>query len=113
MRELTGLLFGALLCIAAVMTFSVFATRAWQAEPDVTPVRTVGVEEYRRGNAAPVIDRGNPGGCVLTDWRHSPCVFGPNGLYNGQVRNGRFVWGAGHKPRMGNLFQKDPVRRGN
>lgn len=114
MREVMGMLFGVLLTISAIMIGSVLATGAWQQEAvDLEPVQTVGIEEYRRGQTAPVLNPGKPNlpcpecaNYVLTDYRRSPTVFGPSGLYKGQFKGEKFIFDA--PPTMENLFQKTP-----
>jgi hypothetical protein len=116
MREIIGMLFGVGLTIIAIMIGSTLATAAWEAEPVLEPVRTVGIEEYRRGQIAPVL---NPGklvlpcpecaNYVLTDYRRSPTVFGPNGLYKGHFKGNEFIFDT--PPTMENLFQKTPPAR--
>jgi hypothetical protein len=110
------MLFGVLLTITAIMIGSVLATRAWDAESDIEPVRTVGIEEYRQGQVAPVLNPVKPalacpecGNYVLTDYRRSPTVFGPNGLYKGHFKGDEFIFDT--PPTMENLFRKRPPPR--
>jgi hypothetical protein len=119
MREVIGMLFGVLLTIAAIMIGSVMATVTWQQETDVLePIRSVGIEEYRRGERAPVLNPGKPilscaecANYTLTDYRRSPTVFGPNGLYKGHFEGDEFIFDT--PPTIENLFsRRPPPRRG-
>jgi hypothetical protein len=116
MREVFGMLFGVLLTIAAIVIGSTLATASWSAEPELEPVQAVGIEEYRRGQTAPVLNQGKPAlpcpqcaNYVLTDYRRSPTVFGPNGLYKGHFKGNEFIFDT--TPTMENLFQKTPPAR--
>lgn len=114
MRDILGVLFGALLTIAAIMIGSVAATIGWQQEAeDPQPIRTVGVVEYRRGRPGPPSNSGKSiPSCpecskyILTDYRHSPAIFGPNGLYKGHFEGERFIFDT--PPTMDNLFTRTP-----
>jgi hypothetical protein len=103
MREVMGMLFGVLLTIVAIMIGSTLATRAWQAEPESGPARSVSVEEYRRGQTAlPCPECAN---YILTDYRRSPSVYGPKGIYKGHFKGDQFIFDT--PLTMDNLFQKE------
>lgn len=75
--------------------------------------------EFSQRQQPPALNQGKPplpcaecAGYILTDWRDSPTVYGPNGLYKGEVRGDRFIWEKGHQPTMERLFSKTP-QRGN
>ncbi len=78
------------------------------------PVNKVSVKEYQRGaNRPPILNAGKRplpcGECmnyVLTDYRDSPTVFGPNGLYRGHFRGDEFIFDK--PPTMENMFSKTP-----
>jgi hypothetical protein len=89
----------------------------FNASPIIEITNTVGIEEYRRGQTAPILNPGKPilpcpecANYVLTDYRRSPTVFGPNGLYKGHFRGDVFIFDT--PPTMENLFQKTPSEGG-
>ena len=107
----------AILLVIAAAWFSTLSAIRWNAEADgvlVNELNASGILED--GQGAPVLNQGKPAlpcpecaGYVLTDWRRSPTVYGPNGLYKGHFKGDEFIFDT--PPTMENLFRKNPQGR--
>lgn len=89
----------------------------FNASPIIEVTNTVGIEEHRRGQTAPILNPGKPilpcpecANYVLTDYRRSPTVFGPNGLYRDHFQGDEFIFDT--PPTKENLFRKTRPERG-
>ena len=109
------------LLFAAACWLSVGSAIQWNAEADSVlqnGLNATGIIESAKPSesTSPVLNPGKPAlACpecanyVLTDYRRSPSVFGPNGLYKGHFKGDDFIFDT--PPTMENLFSKKPPRR--
>jgi len=107
-----------LLCIAVLLVIgaawlSTIGALHWNAEAD--GVLQNGLNASGVIETAPILNPGKPAlpcpecaGYVLTDYRNSPSVYGPKGLYKGHFKGDRFVFDT--PITMDNLFQKEPPK---
>lgn len=102
------------LLIAAVCWFSVGSTIQWNAEADgvlKSDLNASGIIESARSATSqetPALPCPECAGYVLTDYRTSPTVYGPKGLYKGHLKGDEFIFDT--PTTMENLFGKKPVK---